>query len=318
MSEDVDKAVSKVLIYDCSRIHETQVKDFCVGHNLTPVKPRTNKVLEVLLSNVDLGAVFISEDIPGYPGAGVVMGQQIHRYRPELPIFLRVESELDVAKYANSVFCATYTGDTITNIVPTIDKHVFCNSYPNSFLRAIDEISRRTLGFFFENVSVTVSTPCLVKDRLLYGEIMSLLPVESEWCKGYLMVQSESSDFVGCIKKNKFSKDPSNDQYICDDVLSELTNMLWGGVKQRFVAQASSATNSLIQVPIIVNHQNNYISFGSKAPLLSITYNLTKADGSSFKLYVMFIFNLHWDASWFAKHTSDTQSLKASGELIFF
>lgn len=318
MNEEIAKTVSKVLIYDCNQAHEDLVKDFCVGHNLTPVKPRSNKVLEVLLSNVDLGAVFISEDIPGYPGAGVVMGQQIHRYRPELPIFLRVESEFDIPKYRNNVFCAAYTTDKIDDIRSVIESHVFCNDYPNVFLRSVDEVARRTLNNFFENVNISVSTPQLIKDRLIYGEILSLLPVESAWCKGYLMIQAENSDFLGSVRREKISLDPDSFDSAADDVLSEISNLTWGGIRQRFESDVLSDRAAKVEVPIVVNHAHNYISFGSQSPLLAIRYSLMKSDGRSFHLDFMFIFNLHWDPEWFTKHGAHVSPSRASGELDFF
>ncbi|VUD41252.1 hypothetical protein TDB9533_00450 [Thalassocella blandensis] len=317
MSDPISKTVSKVLVYDCDEAHEERVKEFCLSNSLTPVKPKSNKVLEVLLSNVDLGAVFISEDIPGYPGAGIVMGQQIHRYRPELPIFLRVESEYDIPKYRNNVFCATYTTGTIENIRPAIANHVFCNDYPNTFLRSVDEVSRRTLAYFFEEVDISVSTPYLIKDRLIHGEMLSLLPIESEWCKGYLMIQADNTEFLDSVKRDKISLDPESYDSAADDVLSEISNMTWGGIRQRFVAQERSEQAANVQVPVVVNHAHSYISFGSQSPLLSLKYNLMRSNGRSFSLDFMFIFNLHWDPSWFTEHDANVLSSRISGELDF-
>ena len=34
-------------------------------------------------------------------------------------------------------------------------------------------------------------TPYIVRDRIIFGEVFSLIPLESSWCRGYMMLQTE-------------------------------------------------------------------------------------------------------------------------------
>ena len=60
-------ATSKVIIYDSNAHYQSRIRTFCRAHNLIPVKPVGPNILEVLASNVDLGGIFLSEDILNNP-----------------------------------------------------------------------------------------------------------------------------------------------------------------------------------------------------------------------------------------------------------
>jgi hypothetical protein len=38
---------------------------------------------------------------------------------------------------------------------------------------------------------VLAEAPTIVRDRLIYGEVYSLIPLEAAWCRGYMMLQIE-------------------------------------------------------------------------------------------------------------------------------
>jgi len=57
--------VSKVLVLDDSPVHANAIKRFCDEHNLVGLKVRKNRLLSVLRSNIDLGAILFSESYGG-------------------------------------------------------------------------------------------------------------------------------------------------------------------------------------------------------------------------------------------------------------
>ncbi len=318
-------AVSKVIVYDCSPVHEARIKQFCESHNLIAVKPHGKGILDVLKSYVDLGAIFLSEDLDDHVGGGIALGREINRIRPELPIILRSNSNAKqsaAASSGNKFLCATYHIDEIETLVQIIDEHIFCTHYPNSLVRGIEEITRSTLLHFFDAVEIEVATPYVVKDRIIFGELFSLIPVESSWCKGYMMLQIEEANVRDMVKLEKISG-PDNDLEnfrIINDVLSEITNMTWGGIRNRFVAEENTHSEISTQVPIIVNHKNKYITFGTNTPQLCFKYTIknTSDNQKSFTLYHKFVFNLYWKPDRFSENEPSVNDLVNAGELDFF
>ena len=109
MNENTFPAESKVLVYDCNTEHEASIKQFCKKNNLVAVKPAGVGILDVLRSYVDLGAVFLSEDLENDVGGGIKLGHEIHRIRPELPIILRscaVERDANTDQVLRKTFCS--------------------------------------------------------------------------------------------------------------------------------------------------------------------------------------------------------------------
>jgi hypothetical protein len=73
-------------------------------------------------------------------------------------------------------------------------------------------------------------------------------------------------------------------------------------------------------VPLIVNHEHRYISFGSEDPQLCFRYTLSdpSGEGASLVLYQRFVFNLSWAPEKFKENEVLTEDLFESGELELF
>ena len=73
-------------------------------------------------------------------------------------------------------------------------------------------------------------------------------------------------------------------------------------------------------MPIIVNHQNKYITFGTDIPQLCFKYTLrqTGGDRKEITLYQKFIFNLSWAPEKFSENQPTVDDLIDTGELEFF
>ncbi len=321
--EDSDQTSSKVLVHDCSSEYEKKIKDFCESNHLIPVKSNEEKILDVLKSYVDLGAIFLSEDIDGVAGQGLELGKEVHSIRPELPIFLRrsvnstIEADEDLL---NKAFSAIYTIDEIDSLRDTIDEHIFCTRYPNTLLRGIEQITRDTLSYFFDDMEIEVSTPYVVKDRIIFGELFSLIPMEATWCKGYMMLQMEEVDVTNLVKREVILGADEKNFRIVNDVLGEITNMTWGAIKARFITETKPYTDISVQVPIIVNHKHQYITFGTNTPQLCFKYTLKKKNGNHppVVIYHKFIFNLYWEPEKFCADLPTVDDLIDNGELEFF
>lgn len=316
---ETSHTVSKVLVFDHELDNEEIIRSFCATQRLIPVKSCSKSVLKVLSSNVDLGAIFLSTGSSDSGLSGRQLGQKIHELRPEIPIFLRL-SDGEKQEKEHCAFCAYYTPSTIETLTPLIDEYIFCREYPNALIRGIEEITCNTLSQFFDDVKLSISAPYLVRDRIIFGELFSLIPIESDWCRGYMMLQSEDENVRELVKAEKISAQHENhDNFrLVNDVLSEITNVAWGAMRNRFVSHEQPTNHSNTQVPIIVNHKNRYITFGTDTPQLCFKHDIERGDGKNFTLFFKFIFNLHWDPDKFSENEPSIGELVNSGELEFF
>lgn len=321
--QEAAQLVSKVLVlYDDAEVRG-HIKAFCDAHHLIPVKPQAGAALTVLKSNVDLGAIFMQETYTGEGGNALELARAIHAIRPELPIFLRREAAShldDLPDLYRGIFTAAYTTSTIDELAPLIDKNIFSFQYPNALVRGITEITKNTLETQFKGVEVRTEAPYMVRDRIIYGELFTLIPLESTWCRGYMMLQTEEGPLIKYVEDGRthISRDPANFRDI-NHVMGEVTNLIWGAFKNRFISNEPVDWRQS-QVPLIVNHEHRYISFGSEDPQLCFRYTLVDPNGEAtpLVLYQRFVFNLSWDPEKFKENEVLAEDLFESGELEFF
>lgn len=321
--QEAAQLVSKVLVLNDDAEVRGHIKAFCDAHHLIPVKPQAGAALTVLKSNVDLGAIFMPETYTGEGGNALELARAIHAIRPELPIFLRREAAShldDLPDLYRGIFTAAYTTSTIDELAPLIDKNIFSFQYPNALVRGITEITKNTLETQFKGVEVRTEAPYMVRDRIIYGELFTLIPLESTWCRGYMMLQTEEGPLIKYVEDGRthISRDPANFRDI-NHVMGEVTNLIWGAFKNRFISNEPVDWRQS-QVPLIVNHEHRYISFGSEDPQLCFRYTLVDPndEATPLVLYQRFVFNLSWAPEKFKENEVLTEDLFESGELEFF
>ena len=250
-----------------------------------------------------------------YGGAaqGLALARAIHAARPELPIFLRREGDANldgVVAAEAGMFCAVFNMSDLAQLKIALESSIFSRVYPTDLVRGITEMTLSSLRTLFKNCEVEVEAPYLVKDQIIYGEVFSMIAIESNWCRGYMMLQTEESRLLELL-------DGAEDDFrLINSVLGEATNLVWGSFKNRYVGYDDSATLAQTQVPIIINHQRRYISFGSEDPQLCLKYNVTSGS-QTVPIFQRFVFNLSWSPDQYSENPS-VESLVDSGELELF
>lgn len=323
--EDKAKLVSKVLVLDHSPDCHEAIKDFCDAHDLVGLKVQEDNVMSVLKSNVDLGAILLSEKFFGYAHGGLALAYEMHQIRPELPIFLRreyIDNLDDLSETDKKSFTVAYTIKTIDKLTKYIEECIFCVMYPNALVRGITELTKVALESQFKGVVAEIDTPYIVRDRIIFGEIFTLIPLESSWCRGYMMLQTQEESLLDLIKNDKTHVNPDDveDFRNVNNVLGEITNLIWGSFKNRFISYTKSNIN-MAQVPLVINHQHRYISFGSENPQLCFRYRLVDTDKNvtrTYLLYQRFVFNLNFSPEDFTENENVMDELMNSGELELF
>ena len=316
-----EKLVSKVLVLDNSPAHAAAIKAFCDENNLVGLKVRKNRLMSVLRSNIDLGAILYSESYGATPEENAEIAIRIHTVRPELPIILRrddLPTLDDISESMRRVFCAAYTSTDLSSLRRVIDEYIFSLVYPNALVRGISEITEGVLASQFKHLTATWDTPYIVRDRVIFGEVFSLIPLESAWCRGFMMLQTEEQPIIDALDAYEPREGGANFRAV-NSLLGEVTNLIWGAFKNRYIGDAAAASINQIQVPLIVNHKHKFISFGTDNPQLCFLYTLTDENtGKEIKLYQRFVFNLSWSPEEFKEIVHDASELVESGELELF
>lgn len=315
--------VSKVLVQEDASV-EGALRHFLSDNHLVGLKASESNLMEMLASNTDLGAIFISEQSVANGKKGLDLGLAIHNSRPELPIFYRTE-EQDVLleEPYNSAFAGVYSLANMEDLTNLVNSHLFINHYPMPLIRGIQQLSEEAFSSIIDGVQVKTDVPYLVKDQIIFGELFSLIPLESSWCRGTMMLQTTQREIMDMIAAGKTHLAPEvTDFRQVNEVLSEVTNLIWGKIKSEFFANADYNENitTRIQVPTLVNHQEKYISFGSHDPQLCFRYTIAdEVNGlPSIVVYQKMVFNLSWSPEEFKESDKATDELVESGELEFF
>ncbi|WP_323121154.1 chemotaxis protein CheX [Burkholderia alba] len=328
---NMSKPVSKVLVLDDHPAHAEAIKRFCDDHNLIGLKVRKNRLMAVLRSNIDLSAILLGEHYGGSLADCAAIATRIDALRPELPIILRRDAEAvrdGLPAALQQVICATYVAHDMAALRTVVDEYIFSLDYPNALVRGISEITEARLGSLFRHLGVSWDTPCIVRDRIIFGEVFSLMALESAWCRGYMMMQAEEQPLLELLAEQP-GRHGAADFRDLNSVLGELTNLIWGAFKDRYLGDGRAAPSSRVQVPLLINHKHRYISFGSDNPQLCFKYRLTdEATGRSVHLDQRFIFSLRWSPEEFeaaasaqasaAEDANAVDALVDAGELELF
>ncbi len=324
------RLVSKVLIFEENPSAQIALKEFCATSGLVGVKQTSDSSMKMLYTNSDLGAILLSEkshDSAEGLTNGFELAQRIKRVRKELPIFMRLEDGTvfgDIPEEQQKCITGTYTLEDMSKLTALVDQYLADTEYPISLIRRIEEVTTSALASLFHDIEVTMDLPYLVKDKLVWGDILSLLPVESPWFVGYMMVQSEEVPMISLIEDGRTSIPPENiDFRDVMGMLSEISNQAWGGLRTRLISLFPPDHERTVKifVPITVNQYKEYISFGTDRSQLCFKYTLKDKLGKLMPvtLYQKFVFNIRWNPEEYQEADENTvEELVESGCLEMF
>ena len=81
------------------------------------------------------------------------------------------------------------------------------------------------------------------------------------------------------------------------DVLGELTNLIWGQIKATVLDAHDQGRRGLVaELPLIINENRKYLTFGATEPALCLSYKIREADTGNLLLEVhqKFLFTMTW------------------------
>ena len=301
-----DTIKSKVLVFEPDDEQQKVLRIFCEKNHLMGLKVDTlDRFLRALDSELDLGALFLCE-VDGEENHVKLRRviRAISSMRPELPIFLRRLKPLEEGEedaWSKKV-AGTYLAGEIETIRALIDKYIFNRYYPSEVIRQIQIDTEKALENLFVGFTVGTDFPHLTRDRILYGEVLTLMRLESTWCRGYMLLEVREAPIhellvQGCIPGLSHVEKGSDDFRSVNTVLSELTNTIWGKIKSDMLeVQGDEEPRYRAEIPSIVNNNHNFITFGTEDPNLCFRYVLLDPEEKvePFMIQQRFVFHLKW------------------------
>lgn len=312
---------SKIIVNDGSESAALALRPFFQKKKLIALRNTSSDILEILETNTDLGAVFLSEESYNSQFTGTELAHKIHSMRPELPVFVR-KNKLEDSDVESVSICDYYSLNDLERLSQLLDEHLFTRYYPIPLIRGIQEISQEAFRSSLKDIDVVSDSPYLIKDNIIYGELFSMIPLESDWCRGYMMLQTTEKEVLDMIASGKTHLDSNcNNFRDVNSLLNEITNLIWGGIRARLLYTSEAQLPQVkTQVPTLINHVKKFISFGTTEPQLCFRHTVVDKNNicPNIILYQKLVFNLDWRPEDFQEPDQAVDDLMGSGELELF
>lgn len=313
---------AKVLLLEHDAAQYPRLLEFCESLGLVSVPCAAADAMDALSQHKDLAGVLLAEDLPCEAPDSLKLAMALHRQRPELPIFLRRTSGRPLTTDEARAVTHPWATEDIATLRAHIDRSLFGLRYPTVLVQGILDLTLNALRSMFPNAQVEAEPPYVVHDRIIYGQVSTLIALESTWCRGYMMLQTEEGALRQGMAQGMGYEGVGGDLGFreLNHLLGETTNLIWGAFKNRYIPPQAFA-NHQTQVPIVINHEQKYISFGSQDPQLCIRYQLSDPRRPRQRPLIIvqrFIFNLLFEAEAFTEFALPAAANAATGELELF
>ena len=318
---------TKVVILDTDIETKIRLKRYLASLNIVPVTVETAPELRDLLeSTMSLGAVFMNDNSAKHGDRADSIARDLRRIRHEIPLFLRREPDekLRDTDLAHALFNGEFHGDNLDPLEGMITRHIFSKNYPPVLVKLIGEASMDVFNSSFRGLDIQASQPYTIRNDTVQGSVVSMIPLETNWCRGVMYLEARESDMVHLIAARKsLLVDHSRLTFqSVHELFGELTNAIWGKFKATFLHDMGDHESKYrAQIPIVVNYGRSYLSLGKGVPQLCFDYSLRDTegnlDGATYSLWQRVIFYLDWCPKEFTSSETTPKQLDGEGTVFF-
>jgi len=303
------------------------IREFCVDQNLVGLEDKSLSLNELLEENFELGALFLAEECDDRGQSGLELAQQIHKKRPDLPIFLRREQNSKLDQMTNETKLAiagSYHLEDMAALSESVQEFIFNNEFPCKFVRGVQGLTIAALEAEVKGIEVIPEVPYVAKEYRLQGDLSSYTALNGQWCRGLMEIQISNDSvqqLIGAGKTNLMVEGEVGAKDI-NGWLSDISNMTWGSFKSYFltidVAEEHSRAMD-IAIPVIANFRDGTVSTGSSMPQICFNYLLvdTETKLPDIRLTQKLLFHLFWVPEAIAD-IDIVFELAESEEVVFF
>ncbi len=319
---DMPTLAAKVLLLEHDAHQYQSLVDFFDRLGLIALPRTALDAVATLAEHKDLGGVFLAEDLHCEEGDALQLAMTIHKQRPELPIFLRRSGVGALSEEQARAVAYPWNGGDMDTLRESVERAIFSLRYPAELVNGVVELTVDAMRSMFPHADVQAEPAYVVHDRIIFGQVSTLIPLESTWCRGYMMLQTEERALRQGLVQGYSHEGIGGDLSFreLNHLIGEVTNLIWGAFKNRYIPSHSFPTMQT-QVPIVINHEQKYISFGSQDPQLCVRYRLSDPRRPGMPPLVIvqrLIFNLWWSPEGFAEYAAQPAPAAATGELELF
>lgn len=313
---------AKVLLLDHDPAQYQALLDFCDRVGLLALPRTAVDAVATLGQHKDLGGVLLADDLPCEAGDALTLAAAIRKQRPELPIFLRRSGSRPLTDAEQTLVYSAWDSGDFDTLQSAVQRAIFTLRYPKPLIEGVVALTCEAMQAMFPHAAVRAEEPYVVHDRIIFGQVSTLIALESTWCRGYMMLQTEEHALRQGLLQGFGYEGVGGDLNFreLNHVLGETTNLIWGAFKNRYIPP-KAFTSQQTQVPIVINHEHKYISFGSQDPQLCVRYLLSdprRPGLPPLTIVQRLIFNLHWSPEEFAEFAAPAAESHSTGELELF
>lgn len=303
----------KVLVYEPNDQKRKELIKTLNGFGIDCIELSKANYKQQLEQQIDIAAIFLPAAACADELANTISAE-IDIERATLPVFLRYPEN----KVEENGFQQHHIHYQLEDngLEQPLTELVYKREFPAHFVEQVIRLAEDAVTHELMTVDVVKTNAALVTESILYGQVFSLIPIESPWYRGYLIIQTTEQDILDLIAQGKTQLESSQlDFRDVNIIVGESTNMVWGGMKRIYASNGNDLVNFMMQIPLIINHKHKYISFGSTEPHLCLTLDVKDPDtGKIIKVVERFVFHLDWQPQF----CTDNGAADDDGEIEFF
>lgn len=291
----------KVIAYEPNPAIAADIKTLSetVGFKCVILDHEDPFILEIS-GKLNIGLIVLNSDCENFHQLVL----HVNAMLPEIPLLIQsVDEDADhqLGQLPNPLAKIHYyqTGDTRA-LRSLIKMLLFSRQYPPQFIDRVIEITQQAFTTNLRDVNIATSRVFVASDKRIFGGRLEMMPFCTPWCEGMMMIQSNSADLDRLVRAGctVFQVSQGEVSRYTEDILREIMNQVWGGFKSSFVPAGFSRATE-IEVPITINHDEKYVSFGATDPLLCFRVNVEDSKGEKprfapLAIYLKFSFHLSW------------------------
>lgn len=272
-----------ILVYDTDDEALRLIKSIAAEGNVVVPKKEAVDIITIIqnadLNTTDICAIFLTEEKDENGLSGFTIAKKIHKTHNNIPIFMRLKNGRNINELKTEdrkIIAGSYSNSTPEELKNYTEKFLYGFYFPTRLVDIFTKAGTEILNSTFKGCEIKEAKPFLVYDHFITTEYTCILPVQFSFGNGVLTLLVKGGAAQSLIENGHtaLNKDQTSNDHL-NQLISEVMNLFWGNARlssERIYGCVYD--RSPINIPIVVNHEKNYISFGNNTPQLCFRYVL--------------------------------------------
>lgn len=269
-----DSVCCKVLVAEDDPLKRELIFNFCAAQRLIPVT--VDNIVDMLRESHDIGGVFLGQSAGSSVDQYLELAKNIRQIQYCIPIFFRTDNHNCHNEWQQD-FSLIYQIDNTLELEEFIKSNIFSYDYPARMLHDMEAMTKDALSSCLNGAKVNCSSPYMVIDGRIPSELFGIISLETEWCRGHMMLQAERQNTLRWIEMGHTIQACDDlSKYNLDSFLSEVINMIWGAFRYYYESEAARTVDLTCrpQIPLIIEYANHRAFYGVENYELCFRYTV--------------------------------------------